>query len=92
MYSLRCFLLAAVLLVSADFLRAQNDLSGALVVLTPTGRTVRGLPEMTALPDTSTRYRALVQLAQTTFIRDYLNLYFSAQHFLFNAGKRAEIE
>lgn len=61
-------------------------------MLAPTGRSVRGLPEMAVEPDTSARYLKLLRLAQTTFISDYLNLYFAAQYFLVHTGGKAEIE
>lgn len=90
--TMRYILLAAVLLVTTALLSAQQDFRGRLVVLRPTGQTVRGLPEMEAEPDTSARYRTFVQLAQTTFVGDFLQLYFHAQQYLVHSGERTEIE
>lgn len=89
---MRNFLFAAMLLANTGFLSAQKDLAGPLVLLRPTGRTVQNLPEMQVEPDTSARYRGFIHLARTTFIRDFLDLYFAAQYYLVNTGSRKVIE
>lgn len=63
-----------------------------IVILQPTGETIDGLPEMAIVPDTARLYRKARQAVDNTFAREIIELYFLAQVYLKNQGKRQAIE
>ena len=92
--------LTLILLILSGTTIAQDSLynsfvpSGmnALVVLHPTGEMINELPVMVELSDTTHLYQRVVEVVDSSFIKDVIDLYFLAAAYLRNNNVLSNIE
>ncbi len=65
----------------------RSEVSGEIVIMKPTGKTISDLPEMVLVPDTSSLYKSVMLNINDSFIRDFIEIYFIAGYYLKNKGK-----
>lgn len=94
------FLIAIILmLLFGDVLSQNNTVNGFMpdslkkvVIIQPTGEMVDDLPEMIILSDTTKLYKTVIENINTSFVDEFLELYFLAQIYLKNNNKIDIIE
>jgi len=69
-----------------------NHYQNKMILLQPTGEFVNGHPEMILMPDSSDLYRTVMDNIESSFISDFMDLYFLAQAYLYNIGEINVIE
>ncbi len=63
-----------------------------IVLMQPTGEFVNGQPEMIPITDSSDLYKSVMANIESSFVCDFMDLYFLAQSYLYNIGEVNVIE
>jgi hypothetical protein len=63
-----------------------------IVLMQATGEFVNGQPEMILMADSSDLYNTIMDNIESSFVSDFMDLYFLAQSYLYNIGEIDDIE
>ena len=83
--------MAIILNAQSEDLPIDHSFSN-IMVLQPTGDTISGLPEMEKMDPTSKIFLSLIPVIDSSFIKEFIDIYMIAQHYLKNMGEIEEVE
>ncbi len=73
-------------------LKDINQDANKIVLMQATGEFVNGQPEMILMADSSDLYNIIMDNIESSFVSDFIDLYFLAQSYLYNIGEIDDIE
>jgi hypothetical protein len=73
-------------------LKDINQDVNKIVLMQATGEFVNGQPEMILMADSSDLYNTIMYNIESSFVSDFIDLYFLAQSYLYNIGEIDDIE
>ena len=73
-------------------LKDINQDVNKIVLMQATGEFVNGQPEMILMADSSDLYNTIMDNIESSFVSDFMDLYFLAQSYLYNIGEIDDIE